>query len=81
MDFFADDDYIKTAGNFYMTPFQCNVVGAKANMPKIAPPQDPVVCNGGSIPCTKGSKRPLYAYNNPTNIPFYTNENRPGKAQ
>ncbi|GAA5860488.1 hypothetical protein JCM8547_000319 [Rhodosporidiobolus lusitaniae] len=63
--------------NFYMTAFDCNVSGS-TSFAAIAPPQDPVWCGDDPSLCVKGSKRPLYAYNSPTNVPAFTNYNRPG---
>ncbi|KAK4700080.1 hypothetical protein P7C70_g6170, partial [Phenoliferia sp. Uapishka_3] len=46
----------------------------------IAPPQDPTFCAAGNSSCTttSGSKRPIYAYNNPTNVAWYGNDERAG---
>ncbi|GJN89692.1 hypothetical protein Rhopal_002679-T1 [Rhodotorula paludigena] len=63
-------------GNFYMTGFDCKVTNSPADAVPIAKPQDPVFCpNGG---CTAGAKRPLYAYNTPSNVPWIDNYNRAG---
>ncbi|GAA6019559.1 hypothetical protein JCM10207_003743 [Rhodosporidiobolus poonsookiae] len=64
--------------NFYMTAFDCSVTGAPADATPIAPPQDPVFCGDAPGNCTQGSKRPLYAYNSPSNVPWYDNDHRPG---
>ncbi|GAA5827594.1 hypothetical protein JCM11251_001749 [Rhodosporidiobolus azoricus] len=64
--------------NFYMTGFDCSVSGAPADARRVAPPQDPVFCGDEPSSCTTGSKRPLYAYNQPNNIPWWDNNHRPG---
>lgn len=59
-----------------MTGFDCKVTNSPADAVPIAKPQDPVFCpNGG---CTAGAKRPLYAYNTPSNVPWIDNYNRAG---
>ncbi|GAA5894458.1 hypothetical protein JCM8208_006246 [Rhodotorula glutinis] len=65
-------------GNFYMTAFDCAVTNSPADALPIAPPQDPVFCRDNPSSCTTGSKRPLYAYNSPSNAPFVDNYNRAG---
>ncbi|GAA6055791.1 hypothetical protein JCM3770_004803 [Rhodotorula araucariae] len=65
-------------GNFYMTPFDCSVSGSPADATPIAPPQDPVFCKNNPSSCTTGSKRPIYAYNFPTNVPWIGNYDRAG---
>ncbi|GAA5979344.1 hypothetical protein JCM11641_005005 [Rhodosporidiobolus odoratus] len=64
--------------NFYMTPFDCSVSGSPPNAKPIAAPQDPVYCGNDASKCTKGAKKPLYAYNSPTNVPGPVDNNRPG---
>ncbi|GAA5905158.1 hypothetical protein JCM6882_000396 [Rhodosporidiobolus microsporus] len=64
--------------NFYMTPFDCAVTGSPADATPIAAPQDPVFCGDDPSSCTTGSKRPLYAYNYPNNVPSWDNDHRPG---
>ncbi|GAA5970606.1 hypothetical protein JCM11641_007368 [Rhodosporidiobolus odoratus] len=63
--------------NFYMTAMDCSVSGSPADALPIAAPADPVSCADGKG-CTKGAKRPIYAYNTPVNVPWYGNENRAG---
>ncbi|KAL8280211.1 hypothetical protein RQP46_007325 [Phenoliferia psychrophenolica] len=60
------------AANFYMTAFDCKVTNVNPAATKIAPPQDAVLCLPSNSTCklTAGAKRPLYAYNNPTNVVF-----------
>ncbi|KAM0747146.1 hypothetical protein T439DRAFT_383314 [Meredithblackwellia eburnea MCA 4105] len=67
-------------GNFYMTGFDCAVTGASPLATAIAPPVDPTWCAPGDTTCVTqaGSKRPLYAYNTPTNIVWRGNYDRPG---
>ncbi|GAA5842882.1 hypothetical protein JCM11251_005837, partial [Rhodosporidiobolus azoricus] len=55
--------------NFYMTGFDCSVSGSPADATAIAPPQDPLFCQYEPEKCVSGSKRPLYAYNSPSNVP------------
>lgn len=63
--------------NFYMTPFDCNVVGSPRDARPLAKPKPPVYCGGRKTPCTRGAKQPLYIFNKPTNYngPL-PNENR-----
>ncbi|GAA5986110.1 hypothetical protein JCM11641_004714 [Rhodosporidiobolus odoratus] len=67
--------------NSYMSGFLCKIDGASSTV-KWDEPQDATWCGDDSSSCVKGAKRPLYAYNNPNNIPFWdsTNPNakRPG---
>ncbi|GAA5915517.1 hypothetical protein JCM5296_004705 [Sporobolomyces johnsonii] len=64
--------------NFYMTGFNCTVTGASPTATPIAPPQDPVFCKSNPSSCTSGSKRPIYAYNTPSNVPWIGNNDRAG---
>ncbi|GAA5871291.1 hypothetical protein JCM3774_000902 [Rhodotorula dairenensis] len=64
--------------NFYMTAFDCSVTGSPADATPHAPPQDPVFCKNDPSSCTRGSKRPIYAYNNPTSVPWIGNDDRAG---
>ncbi|KAL8279652.1 hypothetical protein RQP46_007965 [Phenoliferia psychrophenolica] len=66
--------------NFYMTAFDCNVTGSLPSATPIAAPTDPVFCETGNSTCklNTGSKRPLYAYNQPTNVQWEGNDDRPG---
>ncbi|GAA5897105.1 hypothetical protein JCM6882_001792 [Rhodosporidiobolus microsporus] len=64
--------------NFYMTGFDCKVTNSPADALPIAAPQDPVWCGDDPSTCTKGAKRPLYAYDLPTNVPIWSNDDRPG---
>jgi len=61
-----------------MTAFDCAVTNSPADALPIAPPQDPIFCRDNPSSCTTGSKRPLYAYNSPSNAPFIDNNNRAG---
>jgi len=61
-----------------MTAFDCAVTNSPADALPIAPPQDPVFCRDNPSSCTTGSKRPLYAYNTPSNTPWIDNYNRAG---
>merc|ERR1711939_859309 len=62
--------------NFYMTAFDCTVSGSPEDATPIAAPSDPVFCLDDPDSCTKGAKRPIYAYNEPTNVPWIGNEHR-----
>merc|ERR1711939_84376 len=62
--------------NFYMTAFDCTVSGSPEDAMPIAAPSDPVFCLDDPDSCTKGAKRPIYAYNEPTNVPWIGNEHR-----
>jgi hypothetical protein len=61
-----------------MTAFDCSVSGAPADATPIAAPQDPLFCQYNPSACVSGSKRPLYAYDSPSNVPWYDNNHRPG---
>lgn len=68
--------------NFYMTAFDCKITGATSTQ-KIAAPVDPTWCDpaeqaAGTCKTVGGAKRPLYAYNYPTNIQWKGNNDRPG---
>ncbi|GAA5915911.1 hypothetical protein JCM6882_001760 [Rhodosporidiobolus microsporus] len=67
--------------NNYMTGFLCKIDGATSTA-RWQEPQDATWCGDDSSNCIAGAKRPLYAYNNPNNIPFWDianpNEKRPG---
>ncbi|GAA5845878.1 hypothetical protein JCM3766R1_004641 [Sporobolomyces carnicolor] len=67
-------------GNAYMTGFDCEVEPTRHSAPIQLPPVDPEFCPSTNSTCspTKGAKRPLYAYNSPSNIIWRGNENRPG---
>lgn len=58
------------APNTQFTGFDCSVTGSPADATPIAPPTDPTYCaaNNGSCVTTKGSKRPIFAYNSPVNV-------------
>ncbi|GAA6007472.1 hypothetical protein JCM11491_004174 [Sporobolomyces phaffii] len=66
-------------GNFYMTGFDCSVEPGSDPLP-ILPPVDPEFCPSTNDTCipAKGAKRPLYAYNSPSNIEWHGNDHRPG---
>ncbi|GAA5903087.1 uncharacterized protein JCM6883_002690 [Sporobolomyces salmoneus] len=66
-------------GNFYMTGFDCSVEPTPRSAP-ILPPVDPEFCPSTNSTCspTKGAKRPIYAYNSPSNVVWQGNDNRPG---
>lgn len=64
--------------NFYMTAFDCSVTGSPADATAIAPPRDPVFCRDDPSSCIKGAKRPIYAYNTPSNVPWIGNDDRAG---
>lgn len=65
-----------------MTAFDCNVINSPPGATAIAPPSDPTFCRPGNTTCAPktGAKRPLYAYNTPTNVEWQGNENRPGNS-
>ena len=58
----------------------CSVINSPPGATRIAPPSDPKFCLPGNSTCQPqvGAKRPLYAYNTPTNVVWQGNENRPG---
>lgn len=60
--------------------FDCSVTGALPNATAIAPPNDPINCLPSNPTCVPqaGAKRPLYAYNQPTNVVWGGNNDRPG---
>lgn len=66
--------------NFYMTGFDCSVTGARPDAPRVAAPNDAIWCPAGNQTCvqTAGAKRPLYAYNYPSNVQSPGNVDRPG---
>ncbi|GAA6005970.1 hypothetical protein JCM11491_004076 [Sporobolomyces phaffii] len=64
--------------NYYQTGFNCTITGADPLATPIAPPSDPVFCKGDPSSCTKGAKRPIYAYNYPSNVPWIGNNDRAG---
>ncbi|GAA6060878.1 hypothetical protein JCM10212_000161 [Sporobolomyces blumeae] len=78
-----DDDLLRLAnrgtGNFYMTAFDCAVEPGRAPA-RILPVVDPEFCPSSNSSCTrtKGAKRPLYAYNSPSNVVWQGNDHRPG---
>ncbi|BGP39165.1 hypothetical protein JCM10450v2_003119 [Rhodotorula kratochvilovae] len=63
--------------NFYMTAMDCAVTNSPPDALPIAAPVDPVFCPSGTG-CATGAKRPLYAYNSPSNVKWVDNYNRPG---
>lgn len=65
-----------------MTAFDCKVTGATSTK-KIMAPVDPVWCSkddyaSGNCNQPAGAKRPLYAYNSPSNVVWQGNDDRPG---
>ncbi|KAL8291836.1 hypothetical protein RQP46_002094 [Phenoliferia psychrophenolica] len=66
-----------STANFYMTGFYCNITDVSSTN-RIAAPKDPINCKGNSSACQSGAKKPLYAYNEPTNVIWDSNSNRPG---
>jgi hypothetical protein len=66
--------------NFYQTGFNCNITGTDPEATAIAPPSDPVFCKDDPSTCTKGAKRPIYAYNYPSNVPWIGNDDRAGSS-
>ncbi|GJN93959.1 hypothetical protein Rhopal_007020-T1 [Rhodotorula paludigena] len=67
--------------NFYMTAFDCRITDVDDDFARpILPPVDPVFCPDGDSTCepAAGAKRPLYAYNEPTNVVWQGNDARPG---
>ncbi|BGP41486.1 hypothetical protein JCM10449v2_005473 [Rhodotorula kratochvilovae] len=67
--------------NSYMTGFLCKIDGATATA-RWNGPQNAVWCAKDPSKCVTGARRPMYAYNNPNNVPEWdsTNPNakRPG---
>ncbi|GAA5895666.1 hypothetical protein JCM5296_003773 [Sporobolomyces johnsonii] len=67
--------------NFYMTAFDCAITNVDPTLAApILPVVDPVWCAPGNTTCqpATGAKRPLYAYNTPTNVVWEGNNDRPG---
>ncbi|GAA5929274.1 uncharacterized protein JCM15063_004106 [Sporobolomyces koalae] len=64
--------------NYYQTGFNCTVTGSSIDATPIAPPSDPVFCKDDPSTCTTGAKRPIYAYNYPSNVPWIGNNDRAG---
>ncbi|GAA5951057.1 hypothetical protein JCM21900_005710 [Sporobolomyces salmonicolor] len=67
--------------NFYMTAFDCAITNVDPTLAApILPVVDPVWCAPGNTTCqpAAGAKRPLYAYNTPTNVVWEGNNDRPG---
>ncbi|BGP11317.1 hypothetical protein NBRC10512v2_007256 [Rhodotorula toruloides] len=67
--------------NFYMTGFDCNFTGTDPLLARpLLPPVDPVFCPTDNTTCTPatGAKRPLFAYNSPSNVVWEGNDARPG---
>ncbi|KAI5474857.1 Galactose-binding domain-like protein [Pseudohyphozyma bogoriensis] len=67
-------------GNYYQTPFNCDVSGSPADATPIQMPlKDPVFCPDSLDDCTTGATRPIYYYNNDYwNIEWVSNYFRPG---
>ncbi|GAA5901627.1 hypothetical protein JCM5296_003337 [Sporobolomyces johnsonii] len=66
------------SGNMYHTAFRCKVTGSPEDATAIASPNDPVYCPDSKEDCTKGAKRMIVTFNEPVNVPFTSNEDRPG---
>ncbi|GAA5905609.1 hypothetical protein JCM8208_005785 [Rhodotorula glutinis] len=67
--------------NFYMTAFDCRITDVDDSLARpILPVIDPVYCDPSNSTCelAVGAKRPLYAYNEPTNVVWEGNDARPG---
>ncbi|BGP35236.1 hypothetical protein JCM10296v2_007070 [Rhodotorula toruloides] len=67
--------------NFYMTGFDCTFTGSDPSLARpLLPPVDPVFCPADNTTCTpaNGAKRPLFAYNSPSNVVWEGNDARPG---
>ncbi|GAA5872986.1 hypothetical protein JCM16303_006904 [Sporobolomyces ruberrimus] len=64
--------------NYYQTGFNCTITGSPVDATPIAPPSDPVFCKNNPSSCTTGAKRPIYAYNYPSNVPWIGNDDRAG---
>ncbi|KAK4057197.1 hypothetical protein OIO90_001692 [Microbotryomycetes sp. JL221] len=67
-------------GNFYMTGFQCSISRDKAKSQaalQIAQPQPPRNCINDESLCVKGPKNPIFYYNEPSNVQWDHNLNRP----
>ncbi|KAI5475618.1 hypothetical protein MNV49_001128 [Pseudohyphozyma bogoriensis] len=63
-----------SGNNFYMTAFDCRIVNHSSSAtPIMTPLKDAVFCPPGNTTCvqTTGARRPLYAYNVPTNVPYF----------
>ncbi|KAL8286507.1 hypothetical protein RQP46_004524 [Phenoliferia psychrophenolica] len=66
-------------GNFYQTPFRCDVTGSPVGATPIQTPLiNPTYCGDGSA-CAIGAKRPVYFFNNDySNVQWMGNYLRPG---
>ncbi|GAA6001154.1 hypothetical protein JCM10207_007435 [Rhodosporidiobolus poonsookiae] len=65
-------------GNSYHTGFRCKVTGSPPDATPIAPPVDPAWCEFEPDECTKGAKKMLIVFNEPTNIYMeFPSDNRP----
>ncbi|GAA5855113.1 hypothetical protein JCM9279_001956 [Rhodotorula babjevae] len=67
--------------NFYMTAFDCRITDVDESLARpILPVIDPVYCDSSNSTCEPavGAKRPLYAYNEPSNVVWEGNDARPG---
>ncbi|KAL8286488.1 hypothetical protein RQP46_004505 [Phenoliferia psychrophenolica] len=66
-------------GNYYQTPFRCDVTGSPIGATPIQTPLvDPTYCGDGSA-CTTGAKRPIFYYNlDYSNVVWQGNYLRPG---
>ncbi|KAM0749147.1 hypothetical protein T439DRAFT_382207 [Meredithblackwellia eburnea MCA 4105] len=60
-----------------MTAFKCKITQTTSSK-RVAAPRDPVNCKNNISRCASGAKKPLYAYNTPTNVVWDGNDNRPG---
>jgi len=64
-----------------MTAFDCRITDVDESLARpILPVIDPVYCDPSNSTCEPavGAKRPLYAYNEPTNVVWEGNDARPG---
>ncbi|KAI5474854.1 Galactose-binding domain-like protein [Pseudohyphozyma bogoriensis] len=70
-------------GNYYQTPFNCDVTGSPVDATPISMPlKDPVFCPDSTADCTTGAKRPLYYYNSDYwNVEWVDNYHRPEYSQ
>ncbi|GAA6055117.1 hypothetical protein NBRC10513_000803 [Rhodotorula toruloides] len=67
--------------NFYVTGFDCTFTNIDPSLARpLLPPVDPVFCPADNTTCTPatGAKRPLFAYNSPSNVVWEGNDARPG---
>ncbi|KAK4051364.1 hypothetical protein OIV83_002848 [Microbotryomycetes sp. JL201] len=71
--------WLPHTGNFYMTDFQCKISRERSSTPsrQLANPSPPRNCADDKTACVKGAKTPIFYYNEPSNVEWDSNDNRP----